>query len=138
MVLGLVALSMACAAPGQPADAPEPTDAVLVLRVETSPSPELIEPIITAKYGPKLLETLPADDGSPLDNYTVAPPIVSPWGWDFRLNAETPGPLKATVRIKARRTVQITCKWYLGITSTKPVWVDKGYGETVCQYLMEK
>lgn len=139
LVLGIVSLvGLACAAPGQPADPKEPTDKVLIVRVTTIPHTELIEPILTAKYGPDLLSTLPADDGRPLDGYAVAPPIVTPWGYEFRLNAETPGPLKATARIKARRTVKVICDWYIGAASTKVVWQDTGYGETVCTYLMEK
>lgn len=139
IALGIVSLvSLACAAPNQPADPKEPTDRVLILRVTTVPSPELIEPILTGKYGPHLLETLPADDGRPLDGYVVAPPIVTPWGYEFRLNAETPGPLKATARIKAPRKTKVICDWYIGAASTKVVWQDTGYGETVCTYLMEK
>lgn len=140
IALGTVTLlSLACAAPpGQPADPREPTDKVLIVRVTTIPSTELIEPIVTGKYGPQLLENLTTDDGHPLNQYAVPPPVVTPWGWDFRLNVDTPGPLKATVRVKARRTVKVICDWYVGASSSVVVHQDTGYGETVCTYLMEK
>lgn len=139
MVLGLVSLvSLACSsapAPGQPADLPEPTDTVLVLRISTEPANELIEVALTGQYGPKLLEYISASTGALLKNYKPAPPIVTPWGWDFRLNAETPLPLQGTARVTSGKNVLITCEWYKGLESTKPVWNDQGRGSVVCRYL---
>lgn len=129
---------MACAVTSGGTDGANPklpTDRVLTLKVTTSPDIELIEVVITANYGPELT-ILPADDGTPLDGYAPPPPLVTPWGYEFRLNATTPGPLHASVRIKIRRTVKVTCKWYIGQGSAIPVWTDSGYGETVCQFQM--
>ena len=131
-ILALV-LGAACMGPGGVRPEPkEPTDRVMTLKVNTLPESELIEPIITANYGPDQ-ELLPADDGRPLNGYIPDPPIVTPWGYEFRLQATTIGPLKASVRIKARRTVKVVCDWYIGAGSTVVVHQDTGYGETVCQ-----
>lgn len=135
-VLGLVSLvSLACAAPGQPADPPEATDTVLVLRISTKPANELIEVSLTGQYGPHLLDFISAPDGKLLKNYVPTPPIVAPWGWDFRLNAETPLPLQGVALVTASKGTRITCEWYKGLESTKPVWNDQGVGRVICKYL---
>lgn len=136
MVLGLVSLvGLACAAPGQPADPPEVTDTVLVLRVTTLPANELLDVTLTGQYGEQLLQYISAPNGRLLRNYKPAPPVVTPWGWDFRLNAETPLPLQGTADITASKNTLITCEWYKGLASTKPVWNDQGRGHVLCRYL---
>lgn len=135
MVLAALAVLACAAPPGQPADPKEPTDTVLVLRVTTDPVDELIDVVITALYDEHLLKVLPADDGRPLKIYKPSPPLVTPWGYEFRLNAETPLPLQATVSIHASKNTRITCQWYKGLASTKPVWNDRGTGHVICLYL---